>query len=336
MSFQVAIASLAYVWWGDEAVARLRDAGCDICGTADIVEEPVPREQHLAILEQADAVIAGIEPYDAALLAERPRLKLIVRWGAGYDSIDLAAATAAGVLVARTAGGLTDAVADQTFALILAVARRIPAADACLRDRAWRRFQGVAVAGQTLGLVGCGPIGQAVARRAAGFSMRLLVADPYVADALLAELGAQRVPLELLLRESDFVSLHCATTPETRGMINADSLAVMKPNAVLINTARGALVDETALCDALEQGRIAGAGLDTFAVEPPAADAPILSAPNTVLTPHSAFCTAQSILRVTDEVAERILAVAAGRPPDELLNPEVLTSPRRRAALHGV
>lgn len=333
MGFHVGVASLAYVWWGEAAVARLRASGCTVGPLPDIAEEPAPRPLLLELLADADVVVAGIEAYDAALFAALPQLKLVTRWGAGFDTIDLAAATDAGVLVCRTSAGLTDAVADLTLALMLSTARRVTEADALLRAGGWRRVQGVAIAGRTLGLVGFGPIGQAVARRAAGFGMKLLVCDPYQPDALLERFGAERMELGALLAESDVVSLHCATTPATRGLINAATLAAMKPTAILVNTARGALVDEPALVAALEAGTIAGAGLDTFAAEPLAADAPIRRAPNCVLTPHSGFNTSHSIALTSDMVVDRVLAVQHGAVPEELLNPEVLTSPTLRARL---
>jgi len=191
------------------------------------------------------------------------------------------------------------------------------------------------VAGATLGLVGFGPIGQGVADRARGFAMRVLVHDPYQSDGVLAAHGATRAPLGVLLAESDFVSLHAASSAQTRHLIDAAALAAMKPTALLINTARGQLVDEAALLAALENGQLAGAALDTYDPEPLPADAPIRRAPRTLLMPHSGFNTQASARAVSHETAEAVLAVLGGQVPANLLNPEVLTAPNLRARLTG-
>jgi phosphoglycerate dehydrogenase-like enzyme len=237
------------------------------------------------------------------------------------------------VIATRVVGCLTDAVADHTFALLFAVARRIVEGDAQIRAGGWQPLQGVAVFGKTLGLVGFGPIGQAVADRAQGFQMRVLVHDPYQPNEVLAQHGAERTPLPELLSASDFVSIHTALTPETYQIVDADGLARMQPHAILLNTARGKMVDQQALHEALADGRIRGAGLDSYDPDPLPGDHPFRQAPNCVLMPHSAFNTDASARAVSKMAADAVLAVKDGRAPEHILNPEVLDSPNLRAKL---
>lgn len=327
MAFTVAVTARAFQNYGQREYERLRAAGCTVGG-----EEfgPLTPERLLAVLDGADAVIASTDPYTDEIFTARPRLKLVSRWGAGYESIDLAAATRHGVICTRVVGCLTDAVADHAFALLLTAARRIVEGHESMRNGEWDIFQGVSVHGATLGIIGFGPIGRAVAERARGFAMRVLVADPYVGDETVRAHGAEPAALATLLAESDFISLHAAGTPGTRHLIDAAALAAMKPTAILINTGRGLLVDEAALIEALAAGRIAAAALDTYEDEPLPADAPIRRAPRVVLTPHCAFNTRESALAVCEQACGAVLAVAAGRTPSNVLNPEVLDSPRLR------
>jgi len=243
-------------------------------------------------LALADGVVCQLtDPMTSAVVAAAPRLKVISQVAVGYDNVDVAAATARGVLVTNTPGVLTEATADLTFALLLAAARRLPEAERFLRGGQWRRWDvdllcGHDVHGRTIGVVGLGRIGQAVARRARGFGMRVLYAGRRAAaPELERELAATRVPLDTLLAESDYVSLHVPLTDETRHMISVGQLCAMRRNAVLINTSRGAIVDERALIAALEEGLIGGAALDVFEHEP-AVPEPLLALPNVVLLPH--------------------------------------------------
>ena len=200
-----------------------------------------------------------MDKYTAELLAspEAAELKIISRWGVGYDSIDVNAATAQGIVIAYTPGMLDEAVADYTFALLLAVARRIHSAHSSMAAGNWTPFWGHDIHGKTLGIVGCGRIGTAVARRAAGFNLHVLAHDPFPNNAA-KELGVKFVPLDVLLAQSDFVSLHASVTPETQGLIGNTHLKMMKSDAYLINAGRGALVDESALIEALQSETIAG------------------------------------------------------------------------------
>ena len=255
---------------------------------------------------------------DDALLDAAPKLKVVANNAVGYDNIDVEACQQRGVLVGNTPDVLTETVADVTFALLLGAAWRLPQADAMVRSGAWQGWKptdyfGSDVSGKTLGIVGFGRIGQAVAKRARGFSMRVL-ATSRSAHKEAAELGARIVELETLLRESDFVSLHCALNDETRGLIGAAQLAMMKPTAFFINTARGPIVDQKALTAALQNGAIAGAGLDVFDVEPLPPSDPLTQLSNVVLTPHVGSATESTRIAMTRLAVENILAGLRGEP----------------------
>ena len=247
--------------------------------------------------------------------------------------MDTAAATAAGVLVTNTPGAMTDAVADYTFALLLSVARRVAESAASVRSGGWGDYVGVLACGKTLGLVGFGQIGQGVARRAAGFGMKILAYDPLMAQSDALPMGLPPitfVELDELLAQSDFVSLHAPSLPETKGLMNAARLAQMKPTAYLINTARGALVDEAAVLRALETNQIAGAALDVFSQEPLPADHPLRRAPRCVLTPHNAFNAAEAAAAMSLISAQNVIALWQGERPASVCNPAVWASPALR------
>ena len=272
-------------------------------------------------LQLADGVVCQLtDPLTTEVIHSAPKLKVISQIAVGHDNIDVAAAHARGIVVTNTPGVLTEATADLTWALLLATARRLPTAERFLRSGDWKRWDvdllcGSDVHGRTLGLVGFGRIGQAVARRALGFGMRVLYASrseapPPVAD----ELRAQRVPLDLLLKESDFVSLHVPLRPETRHLLGVAELCQMKRSAFLINTSRGPVVDETALVAALEEGLLAGAGLDVFEHEPQVPPG-LLALPNVVLLPHvgSAVTSVRSLMCAL--AASDCAAVLCGEAP---------------------
>ncbi|MFL5821861.1 MAG: 2-hydroxyacid dehydrogenase [Solirubrobacteraceae bacterium] len=246
---------------------------------------------------------------DARAMEGMPNLKVISNYAVGYDNVDLTAAAARGIKVGNTPDVLTDATADLTFTLLLAAARRLPEAFAAARDGEWlgwepAGFLGAEVHGQTLGIVGFGRIGQAVAARAGGFAMRVIHTTSKSGPA----------DCDWLLDESDFVSLHTPLTPTTRHLIDANALKRMKPTAILINTARGQLVDQPALIDALKSSQIAGAALDVTDPEPPTENDPLLSAPNLVLTPHIGSATRAARERMADLAVDNLLAGLEGRP----------------------
>lgn len=318
---------------GAPALELLKEAGCE----SVMIQQggSLNTDALLGLLPGCDAVLASVETYSAAVLSSpvAARLKIISRWGVGYDAVDLVAATANGIVVTNTPGLLDEAVADYTFALLLALARRIPEGNLAIRNGHWRSHWGCDVAGKTLGLVGCGRIARAVARRAAGFKMRLLASDP-APDAEAHKLEFNFVPLDELLAQSDFVSLHAALTPVSCGLIGEAQLRRMKPSALLINAGRGALVDEAALARALRENWIAGAALDVFCEEPLPPDHPFRSTPNLLLTPHQASFARDTGERVSETAAQAIVDAMQGRQPRFVVNPQVLKSPNRRVALH--
>ena len=315
---------------GRAALDLLRGAGCELIHPPKYGPLAVAELQPL--LAGVDAVFASMDQFTAAVLAspEAARLKLISRWGVGYDAIDVPAATQQGIVVAYTPGLLNDAVADYAMALLFAVARRVHEGHLSMRAGQWTSGWGHDIGGKTLGLIGCGRIGQAVAQRARGFNMRLLGHD-IAPNADAEKLGIEFVPLDRLLAESDFVSLHAALTPATRGLIGETQLRRMKPSAYLVNTARGAIVDEAALLRALHEKWIAGAALDAFVVEPLPADHPLRSAPNLLLTPHQASFGVETGARVSLAAAQAIVDWQAGRPPRWVVNPEVFKAPALRS-----
>ncbi|NPV48975.1 MAG: phosphoglycerate dehydrogenase [Armatimonadetes bacterium] len=319
MEGTVLVTAAVFVERGGEAKARLEAAGLTLKPAAGPLSEETLIEQ----LQGCVAVIASMDPYTERVFAACPDLKVIARWGIGYDSVDVAAATRHGVMLINTPGTVTEAVADMTFALMLGVARRLPYCDAAVRSGEWPTVYSGQVFGKTLGLVGFGQIGQAVARRAAGFSMRVLATDPCADTAVARAMGVELATLEQVLRESDFVSLHATLCAETRRMIGAEQLSWMKPSAYLINAGRGGLVDQEALTEALRNGSIAGAGLDVLDPEPPAPGEPILELPNVVFTPHCSSFTHDTVALVNNRVADNLLEALSGHRPRFLVNAEV-------------
>jgi len=282
-----------------------------------------PSEAVLAeACRDAGAILARLGVVTARVIAAAPRLRIISRHGAGSDGVDLAAATARGIVVTTTGPANAGAVAEYTFALLLALLRRVPEADGGMRAGTWSRapLVGEALEGKTLGIVGFGVVGSRVARAAAGFGMRVIAAAGRGKDA--APKPVPVVPLAELLAAADIVSLHLRLTPETHGMIDARAIAAMQPGAVLVNTARGELVDEAALIAALQSGHLAGAALDTYAVEPLAGDSPLRRMANVVLSPHVAGQTKDAVVRVGLAAAQAILDELAGRRPRFVVNPE--------------
>jgi glyoxylate reductase len=272
-----------------------------------------------ALLEGARAadvlVVTYLERVDEELLAVAPRLRHVASYGVGVNHVDVAACRARGVLVTNTPGVLTDATADHAMALLLAAARRVAEGDRVIRSGGWTSVDpgwmlGTEVTGKVAGVVGFGRIGQAFARRAAGFGLWVLYASPRAVDFP----GAHRVPLDRLLAESDFVSLHVPLTPATENLLSRERIAGMKPGAILINTARGPVVDDAALAEALSSGRLAAAGLDVFRDEPGVPPA-LLRLPNVVLTPHLGSGTRETRAAMSRLVLEDVARVARGEPP---------------------
>jgi phosphoglycerate dehydrogenase-like enzyme len=263
--------------------------------------------------------------FDGALFDRLPGLRVVARTGVGYDAIDVPAAAARRVVVFTTPGTLTDAVADFAVGQLLALLRDTVRLDSAVRGGTWRTSAaGRDLAGALVAIVGFGAIGQAVARRLSGFGCRLLAVDPYVNDDVVAGCGATRVVLDRALEQADVVTLHVALTPETQGLIGARELALLRPTAVLVNTSRGAVVDESALVDALRTRAIAGAALDVFEREPLVAGHPLAALPNVLLSGHAASSTEGAIAGMCDAAVAGLIAIARGEVPTGCLDPDVL------------
>jgi len=314
----------------EEALALLRSqAEVALWPDPDV---PPPHEEIVRQVREADGLVCLLtDRIDAEVIAAGERLRVISTVAVGYDNIDVAAATARRIPVCNTPGVLTEATADLTWALLMAAARRVTEAERYLRAGRWKSWSpqlllGQDVHGATLGLIGLGRIGQAVARRARGFAMRVLyhsaTRKPEVESASGG--GVEWAELETLLREADFVSLHVPLTEETRNLIGARELALMKPTAILINTARGQVVDQEALVAALQEGRLAAAGLDVFQVEPLPPDDPLLSLENVVLLPHLGSASVATRRRMAMMAAENLVAGLKGERPPYPVNPEVM------------
>ncbi|MFN8472440.1 MAG: phosphoglycerate dehydrogenase [Anaerolineae bacterium] len=277
----------------------------------------------ISLIPAYDALVVRSETkVTAPILDAGERLKVVGRAGVGIDNIDVEAATRRGIVVVNAPTGNTIAAAEHTIALMMALARHIPQANATLRNGGWDRnkFIGTEVRGKTLGVIGLGRIGQEVARRADGLAMQVMAYDPFVAEDVAERLGVILVDLPDLLRQSDFVTLHTVLNDDTRGLIGTQAIEQMKPGARLINVARGGLVDEKALLAALDSGRLAGAALDVFAQEPLPADHPFRQHPKIVTTPHLGASTVEAQVGVARDVAEQIVAVLSGRPAEHAVN----------------
>ncbi|MES2209061.1 MAG: phosphoglycerate dehydrogenase [Chloroflexota bacterium] len=278
------------------------------------------------IVGEYDALIVRSQiQADADVIAAGTRLQVIGRAGVGVDNVDLEAATRAGITVVNAPTGNTIAAAEHTLALLLGLARKVAAADASVRRGEWKRsqFQGVELRGRTLGIVGLGKIGMAIADRARAFEMRLLGMDPYVTAEQAALHGVELVDLDTLLGQSDAITVHVPLTRATRGLIGTKAIARLRPGAFVLNVARGGIVDEAAVAGALQSGHLGGAGIDVFDAEPPAGS-PLLGAPNTLLTPHLGASTAEAQIAVAEEVADQVLDVLAGRAARYAVNAPLL------------
>ncbi len=312
-SWRVLVASRSFGKAAPEVVRQLVDAGCEI--VPNPYEQAPTEAQLIAQIRGVDMLISGTEPVTEAVLQAANRLKGISKHGVGYENIDLEACKRRGVPVAIAGGTITDSVADLAMTLICALARGVVAGDVMTKAGKWGRVTGVELKDKTLGIVGLGQIGRGLTRRARGFGMRVIAQDTYHDEAAARFLGVEYVTLEELLTRSDFVSLHAPGGAETRALINAQALALMKPAAFLINTARGELVDETALFEALTSQRLAGAATDVFIREPPPADHPLLTLPNFIAMPHSAGQTREGLRAMGQVTADNALRMLRGETP---------------------
>jgi len=289
-------------------------------------DAPPPREVFLREAARSDGLLCLLtDKVDSEVMDASANLRVISNYAVGVDNIDVKAATERGILVGNTPDVLTETTADLAFALLLAAARRVVEADRFLRACGWRAwsptlFLGQDIHGSTLGIIGMGRIGREVARRAAGFSMHVRYTDPRRATEVEEAIGAKRMSLDELLRESDFVSLHTALTAETRHLIGAREIALMRPTAILVNTCRGPVVDQAALYDALKTGRIAGAALDVFEDEPVDCSDPLLALDNVVVVPHIGSASVATRVKMAIMAAENVIAGLEGRPLPHQVN----------------
>lgn len=277
-------------------------------------------------IKDADAILTMLsDKIDAEIINSAPKLKIIAQLAVGFDNIDLKTAEARGIYVTNTPDVLTDASADFSFAQMLAISRRVVEADRYVREGKWKvawhpsMMLGGSLRGATLGIVGAGRIGQAMARRGRGFDMKILYFSRSAKPDFEKEMGAKRVDLDTLLKESDYVSLHVPLTDKTRGMINADKLALMKKTAYLISNARGPVIDEKALYNALKSHRIAGAALDVFNVEPTPADNPLLELDNIVVAPHISSGSTETRAKMSVMTASDIVKALTGQRPENIV-----------------
>ena len=319
---------------------RLPDAGLTLIkegSDAEVWADQLPPPA--AVLRQKVAECEGLvslltDVIDAAFLDKAPRLKVVSNFAVGFNNIDVKACTERGICVGNTPGVLTDATADMAFALLIAAARRIVEGHQYTLMGKWKTWEplghlGQDLAGRTLGVVGMGRIGYALAKRCrGGWDMNILYHDVYRNENAEKELGAKQVDLDTLLRQSDFVSLHTDLNDKTRGMIGSETLQKMKKTAVLINTARGPLVDQKALATALKAGTIFAAGLDVTDPEPIAADDPLLKLPNVVIAPHIASATVRTRDQMAEICAKNLLAGLRGAALPAWVNPEVASKRR--------
>lgn len=305
---------------GQDGVAILSSAA-----TVDVRTLMAPVEL-LRVIPQYDALVVRSETkVTEAIIEAGRRLQVIARAGVGVDNIDLAAATRRGIVVVNAPTGNTISAAEHAIALMFALARHIPQADASLKSGAWKRsqFVGVELRGKTLGIVGLGQVGSEVARRARGLEMRLLGYDPFVPEERARALGVELCELDALLARSDFLSVHTTLTSGTRGLLGARELQSAKAGIRIINTARGGVIEEQALGEALRDGHVAGAAIDVFSKEP-AADNPLIHAPHIIVTPHLGASTAEAQERVAVDVAEQVLSVLRGEPARYAVNAPLL------------
>ncbi|MEW6069580.1 MAG: phosphoglycerate dehydrogenase [Candidatus Thermoplasmatota archaeon] len=304
----------------DEAIAKLEKEH-------EVVFSELSPEELMREIEKYDALVVRSRTKVTREVIEKGKnLKVIGRAGVGVDNIDVKEASKRKIIVVNAPTSSTVAVAELTLAHLLALARHLTKADKSTKEGKWEKkaFMGIELSGKILGLIGVGRIGSEVAKRARAFGMKCLTYDPYLSAEKAQEFGVQLVTLDTLLKESDFISIHAALTKETKGLIGAKELAKMKSSAYLINCARGGIIDEKALFEALKDKKIAGCALDVFEKEPLPSDSPLLKLDNIIFTPHLGASTEEAQKKAGDIIAEQVLKALRGEKPEFIVNPEVL------------
>jgi len=276
-------------------------------------EKPLSEDELIPLLAGCEGCIAGLDFITRKVIENAPELKVISRYGVGVDRVDLEAAREKGVVVCNTPGVNANGVADLVFALLLAIARRVPLLDRKTKEGQWLRSTGFELCGKTIGILGLGAVGKAVAKRAAGFSMKIMAYDPFLNKEYTLANGIIAASFDEVIKEADFISLHLPLMDETRNIINEDTMKSMKQGAVIINTARGGLIDESAAYNLLKSGHLGGLGLDAFETEPPGSS-PLFTLDNVVVTPHTGAHTAEAIAAMADMSVRNLIDVLSGRP----------------------
>jgi D-3-phosphoglycerate dehydrogenase len=274
--------------------------------------KPLSEDELIPLLDGCEGCVAGLDHYTAKVMENAPTLKVISRYGAGVDRVDMAAAKARNVVVCNTPGANSQAVADLTFALLLCVARKVSVLDQKTREGQWPRSTGIELYGKTIGVLGLGAIGRAVAKRAGGFSMKVMAYDPLMNKEYAEANGIVPADFDTVTREADFLCLHLPLTDETRHVISADVMKAMKKGAIIVNTARGGLIDEAAAYELLASGHLGGIGLDVYETEPPQ-QSPLFKLENIVLTPHTASHTAEATAAMAEMSVKNLIDVLSGK-----------------------
>ncbi len=318
-----------YTWTSTDIEAEiLARVGAEL-----VVAETGAEEELVELVREAHGILTCFALVTPAVVRAGAQLQVIGRYGIGVDNIAVDVATELGILVTNVPSYCVDEVAEHVLALLLAHERGICLYDAAIRTGDWSLTPGLPirrVSGRTLGIVGFGRIGKALATKARGLGLRVAIADPSASEGEIAQAEVERVGLLELAAQSDYVSIHAPLTPETHGLIGREFLAAMKPGAFLVNAARGSIVDQDALVEALREGRIAGAGLDVFEPERLPPDHALLAEPRVIATPHVAFYSEESVRELEARAAENVASVLDGRMPSSVVNPEVLELPRWR------
>jgi D-3-phosphoglycerate dehydrogenase / 2-oxoglutarate reductase len=325
MSFKVVLTDHIF----PAADAVIEQGVLEAAGARLEIHECRDEEGLLKIVRDADGLLIERAMITRKVIAGMEKCRVLARYGVGYDCIDVAAATDAGIIVCNVPDYCVPEVADHTVSLLLALARSIFPLDAEVKRGVWDVYSGGKtnrrIEGQTLGMIGSGRIGRAVVKRALGFGLQVLVYDPYVDAKTVEAFGGKKAEMEEVLRNADYLTMHLPLSDATRHTINAERLKLMKPSAYVINSARGGLIDQKALYNALVEGQIAGAALDTLEQEPPIPGDPLLSLPNVIVTPHAAFYSKEASIDLHRMAAEAVAAVLQGKRPGSVVNPDVLS-----------
>jgi D-3-phosphoglycerate dehydrogenase len=295
-----------------------------IGGTLHLASASTP-EAVMQVAADADAVLVTYAKITGDMIRQMPKVRIISRFGIGVDNVDLAEATKAKIVVTKVPDYCIDEVSDHTMALLLAVVRKIPLVNAQVHAGTWKMPNVVPIhrlRGSVLGLMGFGRIPQLVAPKAQSFGMKVIAVDPFVPKEVFAKAGVENVDFATLLKTSDYISVHSPLVPETRGLFNGDAFKQMKPTAYIVNTARGPIIDETALAAALDAKQIAGAALDVMTQEPPGTSNPLFGRDNVIITPHTSFYSEESLVELQTKAAEEVVAVLSGKSPRNAVNPE--------------